>query len=195
MDVKQFVIEGYESNCFVVTCPETGETLVVDPGKDQQDVLDCLTQGAGKVRYIFITHAHYDHVGGVETILQRFGGEVLSGDGATGGAGGRRILDGEVFTFGSLRGTCLHVPGHTPDSYCLRLGSAVFTGDALFAGSIGGTPSEEEKERLMRGLKEKVFSFGGETLLYPGHGPRSSVRIESTASPFFAPDLRSPGRL
>lgn len=191
MDVKQFVIEGYESNCFVVTCAETGEILVVDPGKDQEDVLRCLAEGSGKVRYIFITHAHYDHVGGVETILQRFGGQVLSGDGATGGASGRRIIDGEEFTFGDLRGTCLHVPGHTTDSYCLGLGSAVFTGDALFAGSIGGTPSEGEKKRLMQGLEEKVFSLGGETWIYPGHGPRSSVRIESTASPFFAPDLRT----
>jgi hydroxyacylglutathione hydrolase len=191
MNIRQFVIEGYESNCFVVTCQETGERLVVDPGKDQEDVLHYLADGAGKVRYIFITHAHYDHVGGVNTILERFGGEVLSGDGGTGGARGKSVSDGEAFTLGSLQGICLHVPGHTPDSFCLKLGSAVFTGDALFAGSIGGTPSEGEKERLMRGLQEKVFSLGEETRLYPGHGPKSSVRIESTASPFFAPDLRS----
>jgi len=194
MDVKQFVIEGYESNCFVVTCPETGETLVVDPGKDQHDVLDCLSQGTGTVRYIFITHDHYDHVGGVEAVLERFGGEVLSGAGDIGGARGKRVADGEAFTLGNLRGTCLHVPGHTPDSFCLKLGAAVFTGDALFAGSIGGTPSDGEKKRLMQGLQEKVFALGGETWLYPGHGPRSSVRIETTANPFFAPDLRSPGR-
>ncbi len=191
MNVKQFVIDEYESNCFVVSCPETGEALVVDPGKDQEDVLQCLAEQGLTVRYIFITHAHYDHVGGVETILQRFGGEVLSGDGETGGAQGRRVADGEEITLGNLKGTCLHVPGHTADSFCLQLGPAVFTGDALFAGSIGGTPSVEEKERLMQGLREKVFSLGGETLLYTGHGPRSSVRIESTASPFFAPELRS----
>jgi hydroxyacylglutathione hydrolase len=193
MNVKQFVIEGYESNCFVVGCPETGEALVVDPGKDQEDVLECLAEEGLKVRYIFITHAHYDHVGGVDTILQRFGGEVLSGDGATGGGSGRQIGDGEAITFGSLKGTCLHVPGHTDDSYCLQLGPVVFTGDALFAGSIGGTPSDGEKARLMAGLRDKVFSLGGDTVLYPGHGPRSSVLIESTSSPFFAPELRSGG--
>lgn len=191
MDIRQFVIEGYESNCFVVTCPETGERLIVDPGKDQEDVLSFLAEGTAQVRYIFITHAHYDHVGGVETILERFGGEVLSGDGRTGGSKGRPVSDGEEFTLGSLGGTCLHVPGHTPDSFCLKLGSAVFTGDALFAGSIGGTPSEGEKGRLMQGLREKVFSLGGQTRLYPGHGPMSSVQIETTASPFFAPDLHT----
>ncbi len=190
MIVKQFVINGYESNCFIVTCPESGDTLVVDPGNDQDDVLDYLDDGSRTVRTIFITHAHYDHVGGVEMILQRFGGEVLSGDGVTGGAAGRQVSDGEEITLGTLRGTCLHVPGHTADSFCLRLGQAVFTGDALFAGSIGGTPSENEKNRLMQGLKEKVFSLGDDTVLYPGHGPRSSVRIETLASPFFAPGLR-----
>jgi glyoxylase-like metal-dependent hydrolase (beta-lactamase superfamily II) len=190
MMIKQFVINGYESNCFVVTCPESGETLVVDPGNDQEDILEYIAGESRKVRSIFITHAHYDHVGGVETILQRCGCEVLSGEGATGGAAGRQVADGEEITLGTLTGTCIHVPGHTSDSFCLRLGSAVFTGDALFAGSIGGTPSENEKNRLMRGLKEKVFSLGDDTVLYPGHGPRSSVRIESMASPFFAPGLR-----
>lgn len=187
MNVEQFVIEGYESNCFVVSCPESGETLVVDPGKDQQDVLECLTGGGRTLRYIFITHAHYDHVGGVDTLLRQHGGKVLSGDGSVGGANGRRVTDGEEITLGSLRGACLHLPGHTPDSFCLALGGAVFTGDALFAGSIGGTPDEGEKDRLMSGLREKIFSRGGDTVIYPGHGPRSSVRIESQASPFFAP--------
>jgi len=191
MIVRQFVIDDYESNCFVVTCSESGDTLVVDPGNDQDDVLACLAEEGRRVRYIFITHAHYDHVGGVETILQRFGGQVLSGDGVTGGASGRRISDGEEITFGRLKGVCLHVPGHTPDSFCLRVGEAVFTGDALFAGSIGGTPSGEEKDRLMAGLREKVLSLDDRALLYPGHGPRSSIRIEAGASPFFAPDLHA----
>jgi len=191
MNVEQFVIEGYESNCFVVSCPESGETLVVDPGKDQQDVLDCLTRDGRIVRCIFITHAHYDHVGGVETLLSQHGGEVLSGDGSVGGASGRRVTDGEVIELGSLRGACLHLPGHTADSYCLAMGGAVFTGDALFAGSIGGTPGEGEKNRLMQGLQDKVFSLGDDVVIYPGHGPKSSVRIESRANPFFAPGLRA----
>jgi glyoxylase-like metal-dependent hydrolase (beta-lactamase superfamily II) len=191
MIVRQFVIDDYESNCFVVSCPESGDTLVVDPGNDQDDVLACLAEEDRQVRYVFITHAHYDHVGGVETILGRFGGEVLSGDGAVGGSSGRRVADGEKISLGTLTGVCLHVPGHTGDSFCLRIGDGVFTGDALFAGSIGGTPDAGEKERLMSGLREKVLSLDEGTVLYPGHGPRTSVRIEAGASPFFAPDLHT----
>jgi len=190
MIVHQFVLEGYESNCFVVLCSETGEALLIDPGRFDEEAADFLSAKSRRFKGIFITHGHGDHTAGVEAFLARFGGEVFSGAGLPPARPGRRIAHGEPFSLGNLAGRFLHTPGHTDDSYCLQLPGAVFTGDALFAGSIGGTSSAAEKAGLVRVLEQRILSLPDETILYPGHGPPTTVRIETTASPFFSQSRR-----
>jgi len=185
MIVQPFLLDVNESNAFVVACEDTREALLVDVGDADASLMDFLTENDLRLTTVFVTHDHYDHTGGLDRVMQEHEVSVLSGAGAAGGARGRQTEHGGEVRIGQLTGTVLATPGHTPDSISLTFPGVVFTGDALFAGSVGGTTSSRNARQQIEHIRKNLFSLPDEYEIHPGHGPASTVGVERRHNPFF----------
>lgn len=171
VQIVKLSLGAFDNNCYVVICPETQESLIIDTPTDAQRILDAVANT--RVKGIIITHSHFDH-------LQALG-EVMQGTGAPLAA---HRLDaaqlpvaptiflrgGEVIEAGTVSLQVLHTPGHTPGSICLLSGRHLFSGDTLFPGGPGATQSAEAFDTILQSLTEKVFMLPEDTAIYPGHG-------------------------
>ena len=185
MILRHFLLDANESNGFIVGCEETRDALLVDAGAYDPAIPAFLEEHSLRLSVIFITHDHWDHTGGLEQLLREHGAEVYAGRNSAGGCPASQVHEGSTVRVGNLSAAVLAVPGHTADSVCLAFPGCVFTGDALFAGSVGGTASSGAHRELIDGIRAKIFSMPPETRLHPGHGPSSTVAIESRYNPFF----------
>ena len=186
MIFRHFRLDVNESNAFVVGCGDTKEALLIDVGDMDPAIEDFLDEHGLRLTTVFITHDHYDHTGGLPGVIAKYDAEVLSGSGSGPGHKTRKVAHGDEVRVGDLVGTVLSTPGHTPDSVSLRFPGMVFTGDALFAGSVGGTTSPSQARQQIDALRKHILSLPDETELHTGHGPSSTVGIEKHHSPFFA---------
>ncbi|MBD3267043.1 MBL fold metallo-hydrolase [bacterium] len=179
-----FLPSVHEVNTYIIGCKETKEALLVDAGGDSPDYDAFLQTHQAKLTGIFLTHLHWDHDGGLDDILKRFHVPVYSMTGNT--PNGQSVREGHSIPLGKVKTQVCQTTGHTPNSIMLVVEKRLaFVGDALFAGSIGGTSSQaaqdEEKDNILR----KIFTLPEDTLICPGHGPMTTVKIEKTANPFF----------
>ena len=181
-----FLLDANESNAFVLGCEETREALLVDVGDADPRIEEFLDQHGLRLTTVFITHDHYDHTGGLDHVLREHDVEVLSGRGDAGGRNARRVRHGDEVRIGQLAGAVLATPGHTPDSVSLAFPGLVFTGDALFAGSVGGTTSSANARQEIEHIRKHIFALPDECEIHPGHGPASTVGVERQYNPFFA---------
>ena len=159
------------------------ETLLIDAGPDFRQQL--LRQPVTHIDGILITHDHYDHTAGLNDALNRFPAEVYAGVATVEGVPAHKMTHGRTLRFGNITGAVAVTPGHTPDSISLILPGMVFTGDALFSGSVGGTASRAHAERQLRAVQEHILSLPGDYQIHTGHGPSSTVFIERHYNPFF----------
>jgi len=184
MILRHFLLAVNDTNAYVVACPESREAVIIDPGEEDPQMETVIDEEGLHPRFVFVTHDHFDHTGGVEAAARRYGAEVLSAKGVICGIRGRAVGDGDRFRVGTLDLTVLETPGHTPDSISLAVGDVIFTGDALFAGSVGGTSSPAHFDEEIENIRRKILSHGQATRLFPGHGPPSTIAIEATFNPF-----------
>jgi hydroxyacylglutathione hydrolase len=184
MILRHFLTEANESNAFIVACEETREALMVDAGDFDPAIADFLDEQGLRLTTVFITHDHYDHTGGLAAAAARDGATVLASGGRPGGVPAQAVHHGDAVHVGTLTGNVLATPGHTPDSVSLAFPGHVFTGDALFAGSVGGTASSSAARRQLDHLRENILSLPPDTEIHTGHGPSSTVAIESRYNPF-----------
>ena len=182
LTVEKLPVTVLETNCYVTACTKTNETIIVDPGEYTDRIAEIVSENGLKVRYIFITHDHFDHTGGLGEVKRRFGGEVLSGRNTV---GGRVVDEGDLVPLGVFQGKVLSTPGHTSDSLSLAIGDHVFVGDAVSAGAVGGTASRAQHELLVASIRDKIFPLGDHVQIYTGHGPCTTVGIERVFNPFF----------
>ncbi len=159
-----------DNYAYLLRCPSTGQTGVVDPSA-AQPILKVLRDKGWGLDYIFNTHHHWDHVGGNEELKQQFPSVRIFGHqsdegripGLTDG-----VKDGQVIGFGALNGFVIHNPGHTTGAITYVWGDAAFTGDTLFAAGCGrifeGSPQD-----MYSSLHQKIGSLPPETRLYFGH--------------------------
>lgn len=176
MKIKKFVCNAFQENCYVVS--DGGRCIIIDPGFDAGlDGLYSYLEAEGLTpEAILLTHSHWDHTLGVPALVERFGIPVKPAQAETGAAlYGFKVID---------------TPGHTPDSVCYynEAEHILFTGDTLFAGSIGRTdlPGGDYDSEI-RSIMEKLIFLPGETEIYPGHGPSSTIARERTDNPFLEP--------
>lgn len=176
--------ETNEVNTYMVGCEQTRECMLIDAGTDSPAYDEFLREHNATLTGIFLTHIHWDHVDGLPDIRKRHNVPVYSMTGEF--DDGVAVDEGDTLTIGTLNTRLVRTTGHTPNSLTLIVNECVaFVGDAIFAGAIGGTKSEELKQEEIRLVRKHILSLPDETLLCSGHGPLTTVAIERTANPFF----------
>jgi hydroxyacylglutathione hydrolase len=199
LDVRAVTVGPLMTNCYVLV--SSGEAIVVDPGWEVERILAELS--GLKVVKMVATHAHFDHVGAVEDLRERTGAEfvmhradlklldVVEEMASHFGLKTRKprpdgfVEDGDELRFGSSAVRVLHTPGHSPGSICLHQGLVLLSGDTLFNGSVGRTDFIGGSfEELERSIRTKIYTLDDETLVYPGHGPITTVGTEKRFNPF-----------
>jgi len=209
--VERLRLGPLETNCFLISDEVGGPVLVIDPGGDADRLKEAI---AGRhVQAVVLTHAHFDHLGAAES-LAREGIEILAHEldaervltPAAHGTGGaifgfddhvpsgvdRLLSDGETFTVGTLAVEVIHTPGHTQGGICLLVsepGTAtkhLFSGDTLFAGSVGRTDMPGGDARaLSQAIATRLAPLEPDTIVHPGHGPDTTISREQRINPFW----------
>ncbi len=188
--LRMLPVGPYQANCYILGCNKTLEGLVIDPGDEVFRIVREISSLGVRIRYIFLTHGHFDHTGGAAELKRITGAPVwihsLDEPALDFPADGN-FYDGQIFTIGRYRIKVLHTPGHSPGGVCFHGPGAVFTGDTLFAGSVGRTdfPGGSHSQ-LITAVREKIFPLGDDLRIYPGHGPPSTIGRERLTNPFFA---------
>jgi hydroxyacylglutathione hydrolase len=206
MILETLTVGPFQENCYVIGDEAAGAGAVVDPGDEATRIALAVEQTGLEIAQILITHAHIDHVGAVAALVDEYSCPVLMHAEAEPmldqlptqammmglrfgkvPAVDRHIEGDEVLEVGDLRLKALYTPGHAPGHLALyaESESAVFSGDALFAGSVGRTDLfGGDMELLMRSINERLLALPDETRVYPGHGPQTTVGDERRYNPF-----------
>jgi hydroxyacylglutathione hydrolase len=192
-DVRHHPHDPHPSNGYLFFIEDGKTAALIDPAGLPSTILAAIAEGPYALRYILITHKHADHCDATADVARAFPKAQIvmhRADVAAIGpyaAAALPIHDGEELPFGdaaSIR--MLHTPGHTDGSSCFLFRSTLFTGDTLFAGSIGGVFGERSGYRdILDSVRTKIFSLDDATVLMPGHGPPSTVAEEKAHNPFF----------
>ena len=195
MFVKQFRTGGDRNFGYLAADDAEGVAALIDPSFSPELLAEFAREKGYRIRYIFNTHRHPDHING-NAAAERMTGIVPVGFGDVEPSSRKVLGDGVILELGSLEIRILHTPGHTPDSICLYIGDSLFTGDTLFVGKVGGTDFGAAAEAEYHSLHRKLMTLPGETRIFPGHdygtAPQSTISQEKRANPFLLrPDLES----
>jgi hydroxyacylglutathione hydrolase len=209
MILEILTVGALETNCYILGDEKTKQAVVIDPGGDFEIIEDHLKKLELKVQYIILTHGHVDHIGALGELKKATGAEILihskdsamlydpnqnlsifSGDKITPIKADKLLEEGDIIHCGGIRLEVLHTPGHTPGGISLLTDKMVFTGDSLFCGSIGRTDFPGSSfQKLIQSIKDKLLSKDDDFIIYPGHGPSSTIGEERKNNPFLNEDL------
>lgn len=182
---------GFLMNGYIVGCATTGRAAIIDPGFDADKILQRVAASGLTVEQIVLTHGHQDHVGALAEVGRATGApaRIHSGDLALLGRSAHSIAgtlaEGEVVSIGQLRFEVRSTPGHTAGGISLVHEDMAFVGDALFAGSLGGTRSAVSYRMQHRAVADELLDLDATVALFPGHGPATTVGEEREHNPFF----------
>jgi hydroxyacylglutathione hydrolase len=181
LELQRLEVGPWPMNCYLVSCPASGQVAVVDPGEDADEIL---ALAGSQVCCILLTHGHPDHVGALEAVRRATDAPVgvhPADSEAWGLDADFPLLDGMEVQVGRERVRVSHVPGHTPGSVCLRFDDQAVVGDAIFPGGPGHTTSPEALAQSLYSLGRTVFTWPDDTVLHPGHGTSTTVGAEREA--------------
>jgi len=206
MILKMLTVGPFQENCYVIGDEESGIGALIDPGDEAARIAMAVEETNLDIGSIIVTHAHIDHVGAVVALVEEYAcpvlmhaesepllqglptqammmglrfGKVPSVD--------RYVEDEEILSVGDLRLRSLYTPGHAPGhlAFYIEDEGLVLSGDALFAGSVGRVDLPGgSMEVLMRSIEERLLTLPDETVVYSGHGPRTTIGNERTSNPF-----------
>jgi len=205
MNVETLPVGPLEVNCYLAWL-NGPDTLVIDPGGDTEKVADALSRKSLRVAAYLLTHGHVDHIDALAELHDRYPAPVMlhtcdlewafeslnqlppyygSPRRPEGEIEG--VQDGHAGDVAGLQYTVIGTPGHTPGSVCFwfEQDAALFGGDLLFAGSIGRTDLPGGDARTMTASLQRVMSLPDSTVVYPGHGPATTLGKEKQTNPFF----------
>ena len=187
MLVKRFHTGGDRNLAYLVADAATKEALVVDPSYAPSSIVEFARAQGLRIVRAFCTHGHHDHTNGNSDFERETGVRpLLFGDRDP--ETGTEVVGDATFPLGGLVVRVLHTPGHSPDSICILVDDAVFTGDTLFVGKVGGTDLGEGARHEYRSLHETLMKLPDETRVFPGHdvgvAPESTIRAERETNPF-----------
>ena len=207
MKVVVIPVTPYQQNCSLLICEETKKAAIVDPGGDVTRILSAIKNHAVSVDKIILTHGHLDHVGGTQPLAEnlnvpiigpekedafwleqleaqsiRFGFPNTDSFSPT-----QWLQQGDVVEVGNIKLNVLHIPGHTPGHIALfdAHSKQVIVGDILFNGGIGRFDFPRGNEmQLLTGIKQKLLTLPEETVVFPGHGPTTTIGREKVSNPY-----------
>lgn len=197
MNIETIVVGPLQVNCYVVYDEKSLDAVVIDAGDEADKILKFLKSRDLKVSNIICTHAHFDHTGAIYDLREKLGAKVLlhaddleiylrvESQGAIWGFGitqpphpDHLLKEGDEIMIGSGRLTVMHTPGHSPGGICLVSAGVIFSGDTVFAGSIGRTDFYGGSIDALKVSFKKILSLPPETKIYPGHGNWTTVADE-----------------
>ncbi len=206
MIVETLEVGPFTTNCYIVGSESGREGMIIDPGGEAKRILKRVSDLKLDIKFILLTHGHMDHVGALMEVKEATGADIAAhtDDAKTLSDGSLSVLlgisppalpppdrlleDGDKIAIGDgLHFMVLHTPGHSPGSICLLGEGVVFSGDTLFNYGIGradlpgGNPSQ-----LMDSINSKLMVLADETIVYPGHGPKTTIGAERRGNPFLS---------
>jgi glyoxylase-like metal-dependent hydrolase (beta-lactamase superfamily II) len=204
MNYQLVIVGPLETNCYLFFCPETRECAIIDPGAEAEKIFEAISSLSLKPVIILNTHGHVDHTGANLDLKERYQIPIAlhPGDlplleeylqlefglllGARPAPNPDRLLtDGEKISVGQSVLQVIHSPGHSPGSVCFYTGHLLFAGDTLFSGGVGRTdlPGGSWQD-LAHSLKARVMALPDETVVLPGHGPKTTIGEERESNPY-----------
>lgn len=214
MNITALTVGALETNCYLVVCPETLETGVIDPGGNAPRILAALSTIRGKLKWIINTHGHADHLAANAALKAAFPDAKLAvhqadaqmlvdaelnlsaafGMPVTSPPADVLLRNGDEVSFGALRFEVIHVPGHTAGGVALYAAKGrptaivrpvLFSGNALFQGGIGRSDFPGGSgDQLIRSIRTRLLTLPPETEVFPGHGGRTTIGEEARSNPF-----------
>lgn len=205
--VNQFVLGPIKNNTYLLADLDSGKAAVIDPSAPSKELFNKLQTDGLFLEAILITHAHFDHIGGVKWLKKQFdhtitvalhqedldlwrqggGSKDFGFDLDTSEPPNQILKDNDSIQIGSQKMIALHTPGHTPGhvTFYLPAEQLAFCGDLIFYHGVGRTDlSHSDESKLLESIRDKIFSLPPQTLLYPGHGQKTSVAEEKENNPF-----------
>ena len=189
MKIRVLQVGPIGTNCYLLEDETTNAAAIIDPGGEAGRILDLIQSDGMDVKLILLTHAHFDHTGGVAELHKALPDVPVYLHPADAELLGSQVFpaigvptvpydEGDTLTLGSLTISVLHTPGHTPGGVCLKAGDALFTGDTLFQGSMGRTDfAGGSYEQIMASLK-RLAALPGDYHVLPGHMGTSTLEAE-----------------
>jgi len=207
--IEKVVVGPFASNCYIVGSESDKKGMIIDPGDEAEEILSKVEDLVLDIKYIALTHGHIDHVGALKKIKEATGAEVAihADDAPSLKEGGgllmslltvglsypappspdRLLKDGDSIDVGDFHFLVLHTPGHTLGGICLLGEGVVFSGDTLFNYGIGRTDLPGGNyNQLMDSIKTKLMTLPDETVVYPGHGPETTIGVERKGNTFLS---------
>jgi len=206
MQITTIIVGPFAVNCYLLVCPQTKEAVIIDPGDDAERLVNTLHEQRIQTIRALITHAHLDHIGGLSDLASEFAVDIslhpadhslyqrLPDQGFRFGRHFQKpptvthlLHEGDWVSLGKTALRVIHTPGHTPGGICFlaEKDKILFTGDTLFAGSIGRTDLEGGNEStLLHSIHSKLLSLPDDMVVYPGHGPETTIGGERRSNPF-----------
>jgi len=200
MILETIVVGEMEANCYIFGSDEGKEVVLIDPGADYEKLSAFIKNRRFLPKFIVNTHGHIDHIGAnhrfdLPILIHRLDADFLSdpqlnlsafsGSSYRSPQAARLLEEGDSIEVGDIELKVIHTPGHTPGGISLRYEDLIFTGDTLFKGGVGRTdlPYGSE-EQLLSSIKEKLLTYDDQTIIYPGHGPTSTIAKERRENPY-----------
>ncbi len=186
LGIQKVHVGAKDTNCYLVTCSQTQETVVIDPGDDPAKIQQQL--GTLTVRWLVFTHAHPGHVGAKDALKAATGAPTamhLADATANLKSADRYLVTGDSLPFGTFVLEVLATPGHSPGGLSFKVGNHLFTGDTLMAGRIGRVDLPgSSPQQLAMSLHAGLMTLPDNTVVYPGHGPNTTIGTERIQNPF-----------
>jgi glyoxylase-like metal-dependent hydrolase (beta-lactamase superfamily II) len=210
--ISRLTVGAFQENCYLLIDPGSGAAVLIDPGDEGERIVDAVRSADVHLEAIWVTHGHLDHVGAIAEVKRAHDVPIFlhpsdlplyrAADRQAAAYGlpfepppppEREFAHGDTMSLGELRFAVMHAPGHAPGHVVIHGHGVAFVGDCVFAGSIGRTDLPFSDGRALADSLERIADLPPATVLYPGHGPQTTLERELATNPFLNGSARIVG--